>query len=208
MQDLIFRLLQEPETRLCSPKYQRNDYRRNVAGYIRIDRAAKDFCGSHVYSDDAEDIKRHPFFQGVDWENLEHMTPPWIPRVNTSDSTKYFDSEEQILGSSLVDSGISMDDQLESKSNPRPADERRAAVGGMDGQRMERDKKAKRRPRDKLLRDPVVSKTVMDSRKRNAFLGYTYRIPQMWRLLGRPSVGGESSSQSRDTEGDFVMSGC
>nr|POE51147.1 serine/threonine-protein kinase cbk1 [Quercus suber] len=39
-------------------------------------------------------------------------------------------------------------------------------------------RKEKRRPRDKVLRDPNVAKTVLDLRKKRAFLGYTYRRPK------------------------------
>ncbi|GAB7347590.1 hypothetical protein MBLNU459_g4470t2 [Dothideomycetes sp. NU459] len=38
--------------------------------------------------------------------------------------------------------------------------------------------KEKKRPRDKLLRDPEVGKKVMELRKKGAFLGYTYRRPK------------------------------
>lgn len=36
-------------------------------------------------------------------------------------------------------------------------------------------KKEKKRPRDKMLRDPVVGRTVLELRKKGVFLGYTYR---------------------------------
>ena len=39
-------------------------------------------------------------------------------------------------------------------------------------------RKEKKRPRDKLLRDPVVGKRVMEIRKKGAFFGYTYRRPK------------------------------
>jgi hypothetical protein len=39
-------------------------------------------------------------------------------------------------------------------------------------------KKEKKRPRDKVLRDPEVARKVMELRKRNAFFGYTYRRPK------------------------------
>jgi hypothetical protein len=39
-------------------------------------------------------------------------------------------------------------------------------------------KKEKKRPRDKMLRDPRVARKVMELRKRNAFFGYTYRRPK------------------------------
>ena len=38
--------------------------------------------------------------------------------------------------------------------------------------------KEKKRPRDKLLRDPDVGKQVLELRKKGAFLGYTYRRPK------------------------------
>ncbi|XP_022655507.1 ribosomal protein S6 kinase 2 beta-like isoform X5 [Varroa destructor] len=41
------------------------------------------------------DIKSHPFFQSIDWEALynRQVTPPFIPAVNRSDNTVYFDKE-------------------------------------------------------------------------------------------------------------------
>lgn len=38
--------------------------------------------------------------------------------------------------------------------------------------------KEKKRPRDKMLRDPEVGKMVLELRKKGAFLGYTYRRPK------------------------------
>ncbi|KAK5169121.1 uncharacterized protein LTR77_006430 [Saxophila tyrrhenica] len=56
-------------------------------------------------------------------------------------------------------------------------------------------KKEKRRPRDRLLRDPEVGRKVMELRKKNAFFGYTYRRPKAVvldpmgrRRGGRPSI--------------------
>ncbi|PNS20726.1 hypothetical protein CAC42_2971 [Sphaceloma murrayae] len=46
-----------------------------------------------------------------------------------------------------------------------------------------RDKKPKHRAKDKILRDPLYTKEVMEVRKRTAFLGYTYRRmkgPEGW----------------------------
>ncbi|KAM0721037.1 hypothetical protein Q7P37_003322 [Cladosporium fusiforme] len=44
--------------------------------------------------------------------------------------------------------------------------------------RPRRGEKTKKRPRDKILRDIVVGKKVMEIRKRKAFFGYTYRRPK------------------------------
>jgi hypothetical protein len=43
---------------------------------------------------------------------------------------------------------------------------------------MKKRKREKKRPRDKLLRDPDVSQTVLEIRKKGAFVGYTYRRPR------------------------------
>lgn len=43
---------------------------------------------------------------------------------------------------------------------------------------MKRRKKEKKRPRDKLLRDPEVGRVVLEIRKKGAFIGYTYRRPR------------------------------
>lgn len=43
---------------------------------------------------------------------------------------------------------------------------------------LKRRKREKKRPRDKLLRDPEVGRAAMEIRKRGAFVGYTYRRPR------------------------------
>lgn len=43
-----------------------------------------------------------------------------------------------------------------------------------------KETKDKKRPRDKILRDPKLGRRAMDVRKRRAFLGYTYRRPEAW----------------------------
>jgi len=30
----------------------------------------------------ADEIKSHPFFKNIDWENIKKITPPFIPDVN------------------------------------------------------------------------------------------------------------------------------
>ena len=44
--------------------------------------------------------------------------------------------------------------------------------------RAQKGRKEKKRARDKLLRDPVVGKKVMEIRKKGAFFGYSYRRPK------------------------------
>ena len=37
-----------------------------------------------------EEVKRHPFFQGLDWTNLRSATPPFVPHVSNPADTRYF----------------------------------------------------------------------------------------------------------------------
>ena len=43
----------------------------------------------------ADEIKRHPFFNGVDWENIRSSTPPFIPTLKNECDTKYFEKFEE-----------------------------------------------------------------------------------------------------------------
>lgn len=38
-----------------------------------------------------EDFKAHPFFKGIDWDNLHRMTPPFIPELKGPTDTRYFE---------------------------------------------------------------------------------------------------------------------
>jgi serine/threonine protein kinase len=104
--DLMMQLLQEKEVRLCSRKYANNDFtRRMVTGlhvrHFATDKTHKDFRGHFVYPDDADDLKRHAFFDGIDWENLHVTKPPFVPRVKNWEDTKYFDEESTVSDMSL-----------------------------------------------------------------------------------------------------------
>ena len=45
----------------------------------------------------SEEIKSHPFFKGVDWENIRTtMKPPFIPDIKNDADTKYFETFEKI----------------------------------------------------------------------------------------------------------------
>ena len=146
--DLIYRLLQEPWSRLSSSQYAKEPNR----------------PVQHVYKGDADGIKSHPFFHGLPWSELHHMTPPFVPRVKNAESTKYFESEEEILGSSIdgMPPCLAGDVKLDGVGAAKKAHGR------------------PKRPRDRLLRDSATAETVMEVRKQRAFLGYTYRRPNTW----------------------------
>ena len=42
----------------------------------------------------AEEIKKHPFFNGIDWKNIRKIKPPFIPTLNSDYDVKYFDKFE------------------------------------------------------------------------------------------------------------------
>ncbi|KAF2083636.1 kinase-like protein, partial [Saccharata proteae CBS 121410] len=128
-----------------------------------------------VHPDDAADIKAHPIFRGIDWEHLHLMEPPFVPRIRKeADLTRYFEAEEEIVSGS---EGADSSDFEEGVGDGMVGVEA-AVADAMKGRRRE-----KKRPRDKLLRDPVLGRCVLEARKKGAFVGYTYR---------RPSEGGRA----------------
>ena len=38
-----------------------------------------------------EEIKKHPFFNDIDWDNLHNMKPPFIPNLSCDNDVKYFE---------------------------------------------------------------------------------------------------------------------
>ena len=44
----------------------------------------------------AEEIKKHPFFNGVDWDNIRKSKPPFIPILKNEYDTSYFEKFEAI----------------------------------------------------------------------------------------------------------------
>jgi len=194
--DLMMRLLDYKENRLSCKRYKDNDtLMHNKA--LRTRHVRNFHTGQIVFPNDAEDIKRHPFFRSIQWSTLHLTRPPFIPRVHGHQPiTKYFDDEAEIMSAS---------DHLDSSSYAMsPPDETNSAYANAaaepntgDGdsryplpdpirnpfvkasERAKRRKKEKKRPRDKLLRDPQVGRTVLELRKKGAFMGYTYRRPRL-----------------------------
>jgi len=71
-----------------------------------------------VCVNDAEDIKSHPFFLGIDWDTLHLSRPPWIPRIREGqDIAKYFEDEDQILSQTEQPSSSSDEMLREFKQN-------------------------------------------------------------------------------------------
>ncbi|KAL8702068.1 MAG: hypothetical protein Q9224_000184 [Gallowayella concinna] len=206
--DLINSLLQEKEHRLCSKQYRQNDYQlaRLGPGHLtstRVDKHSQDYQGHFVYANDASDIKSHSFFHGLSWERLHLSRPPFVPDVKGRDDTKYFDEEEPVSDiddASTTSSRVDHDAYIVAPRNVAAAilttqldgahgfQTTTVARGhGDDGSLSWRQgdnaaksakPKEKKRPRDRVLRDKEVGRTVLEMRKRAAFLGYTYRRPK------------------------------
>jgi serine/threonine kinase 38 len=43
----------------------------------------------------ADEIKKHPFFRGINWENLKKTKASFIPELNSEWDTRYFDTFEE-----------------------------------------------------------------------------------------------------------------
>jgi hypothetical protein len=192
--DLIMRLLEEKEYRLSSKRYKDNDFIIHQRA-LRLRNVHSSSCaGQIVFPNDAEDIKSHPFFRNIHWSTLHLDRPPFVPRVHGGQSiTKYFDDEAEImsatdhLDSSSYATGLpeaapppsepSTPIMITSDIDPRYFGSPQYGISkAVD--RIKRRRKEKKRPRDKLLRDPQVGRTVLEIRKKGAFMGYTYRRPQ------------------------------
>ncbi|KAH2181741.1 hypothetical protein KXW37_001448 [Aspergillus fumigatus] len=207
--DLINRLLQDKEYRLSSSKYKVNESLALPTNQRRSNRfddsSIQNYQGFYVYADDAGDIKAHPFFHGINWRTHHLTEPPFTPKVDGWEDTRYFDDNEDSLdnddvsitsednqGQGEVDGGHAHEPGLErvqSQQKGCQPDQKDSPDLAKKNKHRKKDKHKRRRPRDKLLRDPRVGKTVLDIRKRGAFLGYTYRRPNAVALALVPERG-------------------
>ena len=44
----------------------------------------------------ANEIKQHPFFQGLNWDTLRESTPPWVPELEGDCDSNHFDKFDEV----------------------------------------------------------------------------------------------------------------
>ena len=188
--DLITQLLQDREFRICSRQYRivdewlaRQARLDPLSKKEQIEKATRPY---YVYENDAVDIKSHPFFAGIDWENIHKTRPPFVPKVKGWGDIRYFDDcgEYDAMARDPI--------TTEEPDIPRYADGVRI---GADQSRAENaqepgehdsgvvapklyDEVKKQRARDKILRDKKLGKAALAIRKDGSFLGYSYLRPK------------------------------
>ena len=146
--------MQEKESRICSRKYQHNDLelrrRSTHDGDESVSHLSfQDFLGHFVFPDDAQEIKKHPFFRGIDWEHLHEIRPPEVPVVDSKTDTRYFeegstvsDMAERSSSSNLTDEELAVQEALihnilQTYQEDDHASKGEQHGGGLDGQYLE-----------------------------------------------------------------------
>ncbi|XP_044724811.1 kinase [Hirsutella rhossiliensis] len=179
--DLVYRLIQEKEVRLCSKQF--------------------------VFPDDAEDIKAHRWFKHFPWDRIHTISPPFVPNIASMEDTHYFDESEPIqslTNSSCPPVEVTPDDvrailheyrafvqnmAIDLIMEPYDSTKLRGDDHKIDStlrltsneRKMLKQfirmygRKEPRRPRDILLRDGGTKDVVLEVRKKTAFIGYTWR---------------------------------
>ncbi|KAF8076414.1 kinase-like domain-containing protein [Lyophyllum atratum] len=65
---------------------------------VHLSRESEDIIRRLITSADrrlpVEQIKKHPFFYGVDWETIRHIDAPFVPHLRSITDTSYFPTDE------------------------------------------------------------------------------------------------------------------
>ena len=70
-----------------------------IPSKIKISREAEDLIAKLINNshkrlglNGAEEIKSHPFFNGLDWDNIHNLKAPFIPELKNEYDIHYFDN--------------------------------------------------------------------------------------------------------------------
>lgn len=150
---------------------------------------------------------------------MQDYNPPFIPRVQGWEDTKYFDDEGPI---SDIDSATSEDSvqavrletpvldpnchQQESQriipETPQTELEKKQSRCGPPRALKAKKPREKKRPRDKILRDTNCGKIALQMRKDSAFIGYGYRKPKGISEVIEEALVNEETSDRRKSSSD------
>ncbi|KAF2722357.1 kinase-like protein, partial [Polychaeton citri CBS 116435] len=208
--DFLKGILTDRESRISSKQYRVNE--RNISRRISGISSRISPTARHVYQNDAEEIKAHPFFRGIPWKQMQKVIPPFVPRVKEDQPiTKYFEDEKAIrTNGNLCQHKDILGSAYEGWRLERMAQmQQERRMSGIEQQsRVEEDiggggrrRKEKKRARDKMLRDHIVGKRVLELRRQRAFFGYTYRRPESLKLEELQIPGGEVKRGDRSNTG-------
>lgn len=101
----------------------------------------------------------HPWFRGIDWENIHRYPAPYRPELKNPEDTRHFDDDipAEVRYISRYPSIPPDSPQPLAAANGAPADA----------------------TRDPLLRDQVHGKEILEVRKALAFAGFTHKSPRL-----------------------------
>ncbi|WWC92044.1 uncharacterized protein L201_006998 [Kwoniella dendrophila CBS 6074] len=94
--DLMTALLCEPEDRLGTTPNERSSI---LSANTKASNNSSTLNGRQINlgkglgNDGAELIKKHKWFEGIDWDNLHKQTPPYHPDLYAEDDTRHFDDD-------------------------------------------------------------------------------------------------------------------
>lgn len=102
-QDFMMRLICDKESRLGSGPIASSKNTSSATGRAPatspVTSPLGSFIGSLLGEGDATDIKRHPWFRDIDWDELGNRQPPFRPELKSEIDTAYFDevNEEEVM---------------------------------------------------------------------------------------------------------------
>ncbi|KAI8907599.1 kinase-like domain-containing protein [Powellomyces hirtus] len=167
-QDFILKLVCDKENRLGSTPHSTGSYASNIT--------------TPATESETAEIKKHPWFRSVDWEELAVMTPPFVPTLTSDTDTSYFDpieDDDAAWNQPPQQQPLPSGEAPYHSPTQYPAalpQEGNVAAGG-DGDTAD----------------------MLDMRKRLAFAGFTYKAPPRKERGG--SFGGGAGSGWTPAEG-------